>query len=64
MQARRRQFLDLIAGNTTGLFADLARATLFGLSLVYGLVMRVRNIYYDIFPGAVTRAGVPVISIG
>ncbi|MCA9254138.1 MAG: tetraacyldisaccharide 4'-kinase, partial [Phycisphaerales bacterium] len=31
---------------------------------VYGLVMRIRNIYYDIFPGAVTRAGVPVISIG
>lgn len=64
MQPRQQQFLDLIAGRTTGLFADLARGVLFALSLVYGLVIRIRNIYYDVVPGAVTRVNLPVISIG
>lgn len=64
MQARQQQFLDLIAGRTTGLFADLARGFLFSLSLAYGFVIRVRNVFYDVVPGAVTRVDVPVISIG
>lgn len=64
MQARQQQFLDLIAGRTTGLFADLARGVLFALSMIYSLVIRIRNIYYDVIPGAVTRVGAPVISVG
>lgn len=64
MQARQQQFLDLIAGRTSGLFADTARGVLFVASLIYGLVIRIRNVAYDVVPGTVTRAGVPVISIG
>ncbi|MEW6252855.1 MAG: tetraacyldisaccharide 4'-kinase [Planctomycetota bacterium] len=34
------------------------------LSLLYGLGIRARNACYDRIPGAVRRAGIPVISIG
>ncbi len=34
------------------------------LALLYGGAIRVRNAYYDRWPGAVHHAGVPVISVG
>jgi tetraacyldisaccharide 4'-kinase len=34
------------------------------LSLLYGLVVRCRNLYYDRTPGAARQAGLPVISVG
>lgn len=64
MSTRQQQFLDLIAGRTTGLFADLARGCLFVLSLAYALVIHIRNLIYDVVPGTVTRVKAPVISIG
>jgi tetraacyldisaccharide 4'-kinase len=42
----------------------LAAALLTPVALVYEGVIRARNLYYHRVPGAVRRAGVPVISVG
>jgi tetraacyldisaccharide 4'-kinase len=41
-----------------------ASALLSPFALLYGGAVRIRNVYYDCWPGAVHRAHVPVISIG
>ncbi len=64
MRSRHDIFFDLISGRSQGLFADIARGLLTGLSLLYSLVIRLRNVYFDAVPGAVQRLPSPVISVG
>lgn len=59
-----RGFRQLISGETRGATAAVLRALLQGASWGWAGVGRMRNRLYDVLPGAVHRAGVPVISIG
>lgn len=58
-----RAFLDLIAGRRNGIAASLARGTLWGASLVYGGIMRLRNAALEAGWG-VKSLPRPVISVG
>lgn len=60
----RLSYRQIISGKATGVSADVARSALSLASLAYRAAVGVRNRWYDWMPGAVRRAGVPVISIG
>lgn len=64
MRSRHDIFFDLISSRSQGLFADMLRALLTGLSWCYSLVIRLRNVYFDAVPGAVKRLPAPIISVG
>jgi tetraacyldisaccharide 4'-kinase len=55
---------DLISGRRRGAVAALARAALAALAWPYGGAVRLRNLYYDRWPGACLRLPAPVISVG
>ncbi len=57
-------FRELISGQRRGIAAVLARAGLPGLSGLYGLGARARNLAYDLGIKKVHSAAVPVISVG
>jgi tetraacyldisaccharide 4'-kinase len=58
------RFLRLIRGEESGLWPAFARLGLWLASLVYGLVIRLRNLAYYLGLFRTTRATVPVISVG
>jgi len=60
----RSYYMDLLAGRQPGLAAGAARAFLRLLSLPYGVVVVLRNAYYDLVRPAARRFQVPVISVG
>jgi len=60
----RSYYLELISGRARGVFADVLRAALWLLSLVYLAGIALRNARYRVFRGAVRRAERPVISVG
>lgn len=64
MSFRPTRFLDLISGRRRGLSYGLARACLGLLSLLYRLVIGLRNTYYDTIASSRRRVPCPVISIG
>ncbi len=64
MRASRNGYFDLISGRTRGPVAGLLRAGLHGLSLVYGVVVALRNAWYSTIRRAALRVRRPVISIG
>lgn len=55
---------SLLSGETTGPLAVVARAGLYGASLVYGLGSRFRRFQYDHQRKPIHRVDVPVISVG
>lgn len=64
MPAQRSTFLDLVSGRRIGFSARLARFGLACLAIPYGLIIRLRNLYYSLVTPARRRVGIPVISIG
>lgn len=54
----------LMAGETRGVAASLARLGLSGLSLGYGVGVRLRNLAFDLRWRKVYQAPVPVVSLG
>jgi len=59
-----RAYGALVSGRTRGIGPALARSTLWGASLVYGGAVRLRNALYDRGWLQVSRAEVPVVSVG
>jgi tetraacyldisaccharide 4'-kinase len=57
-------YRGLVSGERRGPWPGLLRGALRGLSLPYGLAMRVRNRLYEGGWKASHRAGVPVVSVG
>ena len=57
-------FRKLVSGQTTGVPASCLRAALGSASLIYSLVMRLRNTLYDFGWYSIHRSAVPVISLG
>jgi tetraacyldisaccharide 4'-kinase len=62
--AARQRFLALVRGDLRGPWPALQRVILWGASLLYGLVVRSRNLLYDRAWRACERVEVPVISVG
>jgi tetraacyldisaccharide 4'-kinase len=59
-----RRFDDLVSGRRRGVLATLMRGGLWLASLLYGLVVRVRNLAYSRGWNRVVKSSVPVISVG
>ncbi len=57
-------FQQLISGQTTGFFAAICRGVLWSFSLPYGLITRLRNLFFDTGIKKIHSVGVPVIAIG
>jgi tetraacyldisaccharide 4'-kinase len=62
--ATRERYLDLIRGRHHGPLAALARFGLWLLSLGYGVGVRLRNLAFSCGWFRVSRAAVPVVSVG
>jgi tetraacyldisaccharide 4'-kinase len=62
--AARQRFLALVRGDLRGPWPALQRGFLWGASLLYGLVVRSRNLFYDRGWWASERVEVPVVSVG
>src|SRR4051812_46101092 len=58
------EFHDLISGRRRGFAASLCRAMLAAAEVPYSLAVRLRNWRYDTGRAAITRAPIPVISVG
>jgi tetraacyldisaccharide 4'-kinase len=60
----RQRYLALVSGQDRGVLASLGRLLLWLASLVYGLLVRVRNLFYQRGWWRSTRVAIPVVSVG
>ena len=58
------KYVNLISGRSRGALADLARVSLWLLSLAYRAVVAVRNAWYGLIPPAVRRIPGSVFAVG
>ena len=63
-QSLERRFIDLVSGKRRGLLASAARCFLWGLSLFYGVAIRVRSLAFDLGLRGSYRPDAIVISVG
>jgi len=64
MNADTSRYVQIISGRAGGPFADMARAGLTLLAILYRCVIFLRNQWYARLPSAVRRVGRPVVSVG
>jgi len=64
MKFNHQTYFDIISGRRTDTFARLVRVFLAFLELPYGLVMRIRNLTYDLGLRKINKLDVPVVSVG
>jgi tetraacyldisaccharide 4'-kinase len=60
----RDYYFRVITGKQRGIVAGAARAGLTAESIVYRLLIRIRQLYYRVWPWSVKRVGRPVICVG
>ena len=64
MKFNHQTYFDIISGKRTDVFARLARVFLAFLELPYGLVIKIRNLTYDVGLRKINKLDVPVVSVG